>query len=214
LTTPFDSSPANPSALQGLSRLIDTLDRYLRLPSTPQAFTLYLAGLALIFIGALLHVLVAAQIMAAQIQLGGLNSEYALIEQQNGELIFNIARFLSLERIQERAVGLGFGPATERKYVLVPEALPTEPGPNGTPPVAAAQTAPRPVTPTAPQGAAAVQAPHAPWAAWADFLGLPGLTSLGWTQAEAGGAPFGPEGASRPDLFTELSKQLERLGIR
>ena len=202
LTTPFDQHTGGAPALQGLGRFIDTLDRYLRLPSTPQGFMLYLAGLTLVFTGALLQVLVAAQIMAAKIELAALESEIALIEQQNGDLIFEISRYLNFGELQVQALSMGYGPATAREYVFV-----EEPAPLAAAPASAAEP-PAPLTPAAtPPTASPATMPgdQAPWRAWSAFICLP--VPSGWAQADAG-AP------APPALITELSKQLERLGIR
>jgi hypothetical protein len=204
LAPPFDphATGASAPALPGLVRLIDTLDRALRLPSTPREFLLFLAGLVLIFTGALLHVLVAAQIMAAEIQLNALDQQAALIEQQNGELTFQIARESNIMELQAQAVSQGYGPATQREYVFVQQPAPV---------VAASSVPAQPLAPstavatTPAPSPATTPADQAPWRAWSDLLGLPAPS--GWTQADAG-AP------ARPDLFSALSEQLERLGIR
>ena len=208
LTSPFDHD-ANPAAWQGLARLIDTLDRYLRLPSTPRAFMLYLAGLILVFTGALLHVTVAAQVMAAKIELADLNRQYALIEQQNGDLIFRISRHSNVMRLQEQAAGLGYVPATEREYIFVPS--------ESAPAMAAAPTPstaqPAPVVTTPSTTPVTERSGQAPWRAWSEYLGLPVRVPSGhdWAQAR----PADTRGDSaRPDLLSELGKQLERLGIR
>ena len=205
LASPFDQSSPTASPWQGLGRLIDTLDRYLRLPSTPQAFMLYLAGLILIFTGALLHVMVAAQVMAAKIELAELNREYALIEQQNGDLIFQISRHSNVMRLQEQAVGLGYVPATEREYVFIPTE--TAPAMAAAPAPPAAQPAPVVTTPSTMP--VTERGSQAPWRAWTDYLGLPAASD--WPQAR----PEGTSGdRSRPDLLSELGRQLERFGIR
>lgn len=118
---PYDDNGLDPAA-ESLSRLhewIGLLDRYLRLPNSFQSFSVYLLGLALVFVGATLHVMVAAQIMQAKYELADLKREYAAVEQQNSELIFIISRDTNLNRIRERALAMGYVPITDREYVVL-----------------------------------------------------------------------------------------------
>ncbi len=206
LAPPFDQD-ADPTApaWQGLAHLIDTLDRTLRLPSTPRAFMHYMAALILVFTGALLHVVIAAQVMAAKLELAELERQDALIEQQNGDLIFRIARDFNVIRLQEKAAGQGYVPATEREYVLIP----TEPAPAMAAAPAQPAAQPAPVVTTPPTTPVTNHGTQAPWRAWTDYLGLPAPSD--WTQADASDSSRVPPGR---DLLNELGKQLERFGIR
>lgn len=118
----FDNKGIDPAqaSLNRLQQLIGFLDSTLRLPSTPRAFMVYLLGLAIVFTGAFLHVLVAAQIMQAEFTLSKLQEEYRAIEQQNGDIIFRIARDSNMARLHERVVAQGYGPAETREYLFVP----------------------------------------------------------------------------------------------
>jgi hypothetical protein len=78
----------------------------------------YLLGLAIVLVGAFLHILVAAQIMQAEFTLGQLKEEYRAIEQQNGDIIFQIARDTNMAKLHERVVGQGYVPVQEREYVF------------------------------------------------------------------------------------------------
>ncbi|MCC6453488.1 MAG: hypothetical protein IT328_00960 [Caldilineaceae bacterium] len=108
------------ASLNRLQQLIGVLDSSLRLPNTPRTFMIYLAGLAIVFAGAFLHVLVAAQIMQAEFTLSRLQEEYRAIEQQNGDIIFQIARETNMARLQERIIAQGYEPVRDREYVFLP----------------------------------------------------------------------------------------------
>jgi hypothetical protein len=117
----FDKDGLNPQAsLNRLQQLISVLDSSLRLPNTPRAFMIYLAGLAIVFAGAFLHILVAAQIMQAEFTLSQLEEEYRAIEQQNGDIIFQIARETNMARLQERIIAQGYEPVRDREYIFLP----------------------------------------------------------------------------------------------
>src|SRR5690606_20832640 len=124
---PYDDQRIDPAA-ESLSRLhewVGALDRYLRLPNSFQAFSVFLLGLLLVFAGAMLQVWVAARIMQAEYKLASLEREYIAIEQQNSELLFMIARDTNLNRMRERAVAMGYVPIDAREYVVIqPESLP------------------------------------------------------------------------------------------
>ncbi|HXF64494.1 MAG TPA: hypothetical protein VNK95_22885, partial [Caldilineaceae bacterium] len=121
---PFDSGALGPSvaALGRLRQLLDLLDRTLRLPSTPRAFMIYLAALILIFAGATLHVFLAAQILQARVELRQLQHELAKLEEQNGDLAWQIARETNLEHVLERIIAQGYMPASQREYHIIPAA--------------------------------------------------------------------------------------------
>src|SRR5690606_21827998 len=69
--------------------------------------------------GMTLHISLSAEILQAEVRVYELQSEYERIGQQNSELIWQIARESSLERLQHRVAGLGYAPITEREYVPV-----------------------------------------------------------------------------------------------
>lgn len=121
----FDNNGLDPAqaSLSRLQQIISALGSILRLPSTPQAFGVYLLGLGIVFVGAFLHVLVAAQIMQAEWQLAQLQEEYRALEQQNGDIIFQIARDSNMARLHERVQALGYVPVQEHEYVMKPQEL-------------------------------------------------------------------------------------------
>lgn len=113
-------------ALNRLQQVIGLLDSTLRLPNNPRAFMVYLLGLVIVFAGAFMHVLVSAQIMQAEFTLSQLQQEYSAIEQQNGDIIFQIARDTNMARLQQRVLDEGYVPVQEREYVFVPsESVPS-----------------------------------------------------------------------------------------
>jgi hypothetical protein len=118
----FDNKGLDPTqvSLSRLQQVIGMLDSSLRLPNNPRAFMVYLLGLAIVFAGGFMHVLVAAQIMQAEFTLNQLQEEYRALEQQNGDIIFQIARDTNMARLQERVTAMGYVPVQEREYVFVP----------------------------------------------------------------------------------------------
>jgi hypothetical protein len=126
----FDNDGLDPAqvSLNRLQQIIGFLDGTLRLPNNPRAFMVYLVGLAIIFAGAFMHVLIAAQIMQAEYTLSQLQEEFRAIEQQNGDIIFQIARDTNMARLQERVVAEGYVPVQEREYVFVPSEIAADTG--------------------------------------------------------------------------------------
>jgi len=119
----FDNNGVDPAraSLNGIQQIIGLLDSTLRLPNTPRAFAIYLLGLGIVFAGALLHIFVAAQIMQAQFTLNQLQEQYRSLEQQNGDIIFQIARDTNMSRLHDRIVAQGYVPVQAREYVYVPD---------------------------------------------------------------------------------------------
>jgi hypothetical protein len=126
----FDPDGLDPAqvSLNRLQQMIGFLDSTLRLPNNPRAFMVYLVGLAIVFAGAFMHVLIAAQIMQAEYTLNQLQEEFRAIEQQNGDIIFQIARDTNMARLQERVVAQGYVPVQERAYVFVPSEMVADTG--------------------------------------------------------------------------------------
>jgi len=118
----FDNNGADPAfaSLNRLQQIFGLLDSTLRLPSTPRAFAIYLLGLGIVFAGAFLHIFVAAQIMQSQFTLHQLQEQYSALEQQNGDIIFQIARDTNMTRLHDRIVAQGYVPVQAREYVYVP----------------------------------------------------------------------------------------------
>lgn len=119
----FDNNGVDPAlaSLNRLQQIIGLLDSTLRLPSTPRAFAIFLLGLGIVFAGAFLHIFVAAQIMQSQFTLHQLQEQYSALEQQNGDIIFQIARDTNMTRLHDRIVAQGYVPVQAREYVYVPD---------------------------------------------------------------------------------------------
>lgn len=165
---PFDSGALGPSVatLGRLRQLLDLLDRTLRLPSTPRAFMTYLAALILVFAGATLHVFLAAQMLQARVELRQLQLELAKLEEQNGDLAWQIARETNLDHLLERIIAQGYMPASQREYHVIPappavaDAEPAADAPQQLASAASSLDAP-PATP-----------PRQPLAEWGNFFRL------------------------------------------
>ncbi|GIV79550.1 MAG: hypothetical protein KatS3mg050_3944 [Litorilinea sp.] len=133
-TAPSTAAPALPLPSGWLSPLLRQMDvaaGWLRLPDSPQAFARYVAGLSLIFLGLTLHVLLAAQILQARVELSQLQAQHERLIQENSELAWQIAAATNLDRIAQRARELGYVPAEGRTFVVLPAtpAAPAIPAP-------------------------------------------------------------------------------------
>lgn len=102
-----------------LERLVRNIEQSLPLPTGPRGFLLYLCGLILITGGMAILTLMSAQIAQSQRELASLNREHRLIQQQNADLIWHIARETNLERIERRLTAKGYVPVTDVQYLVV-----------------------------------------------------------------------------------------------
>lgn len=143
-------------SLNRLEQIIGFLDKSLRLPDNPRTFSIYLAALMVIFAGAFMHVLVAAQITQARYKLGELDQEYMVIEQENGDLIFKIADASNLARLYTQATAQGYGLPESREFVFLEPEVAALPAAE----IAAVEPAPAPVE---------VPVDQAPLQSWRDF---------------------------------------------
>lgn len=126
----------------------DIFDRYLRLPDNPRTFSLYLAALILVSAGATLYVSLSAKILQTRVQITRTEQELTTIEQQNGDLIWQIARDTNMITLHTRISAAGYVPIQKREYVqmanpaaLVAQQSPAAPAARTLSPVAASQTA-------------------------------------------------------------------------
>lgn len=117
----FDSGGIDPAfvSLSRLQHLTDILDRYLRLPNDFRSFALFFAALMLVFAGAMLQVLLSAQILQARVEQRHLKQELALIQQQNGDIVWQIARETNMAQLQARVLERGYQPLDAREYLVV-----------------------------------------------------------------------------------------------
>jgi hypothetical protein len=217
-TMPAGVDPARDS-LNRLQQLVDAIDSTLRLPNSPRAFAVYLLGLFIVFIGAFLHVLVAAQIMQAEFTLAQLQEEYRAIEQQNGDIIFQIARDSNMARLHQEIVRAGYVPVKDREYIFVPPTFASgEPGDTADTVAATddpALLAATPATMDAAQKAAIVAATQpdlaatntrtntssGQWARWEDFW----RNTLGLTARELAESQTASTSAITASTATSLS---------
>ena len=89
----------------------------LPLPATWRQYLLACLALTVVLGGLLLHVLLAVQIADADFQLRQMRQEYARVERQNSEWVYQIAQRSSLARMAQLAAEQGYVPATGRTYV-------------------------------------------------------------------------------------------------
>lgn len=222
----FDKSGLDPAqvSLSRLQQIIGLLDSSLRLPNTPRAFMVYLFGLTIVFAGAFMHVMVAAQIMQAEWKLAQLQEQYRALEQQNGDIIFQIARDTSMARLYERVLADGYVTADKREYVF-PEQEPvfaaapaTESSAQAVAPTAntVAETAPAQATTTS----ATLAAPTTSWgdsqlARWETFWNNTLFPATGATMSnvQSGAAPA-TSAKSAPDFWSVWWKQANEQGTK
>ena len=197
----FDPATVDPadSALAQLRQMVGAVDQLLRLPHDARTFALFIVGLMLVFGGALTQVWLSAQIMQAKVQLVRLDAEFYTIEQQNGDIIFDIARLSSLPRLKEQIIALGYVPVQAREYVVVETPIlavaPTIPAID---PVAAASTA------VAPNQAPSLRAAIAGNVAESSFWGQ---NQMGQWQAFFGFGAMATTAVAAPQPSTAASER-------
>lgn len=103
------------------------LQDWLPLPTTWQQYLLACLALGVVCGGLLLHVLLSVQIARADFQLRQMRAEYARIERQNSELVYQIAQQSSLAQMAALAAQQGFAPASGRTYALRSTAVAADP---------------------------------------------------------------------------------------
>jgi hypothetical protein len=172
----FDPDTLSPTRNR-IARIIGFLDNSLRLPDNPRAFGLYLVALLVIFIGAFLHVLMAAQIMQTRYTLSSLEREHVNLERENGNLVYVISTYLNQGRLYTEAGNQGYITPELRTFVVreapaVAQSLPetataTSAGVTATEiaVVAEADT----TLPIRPAPAAQPDAERAVWQSWGEF---------------------------------------------
>ena len=158
-----DRLPKQPAQTQpSIDRMggaIDVLDRSIPLPGSPRSFLFYLSVLSLIATGMLLHVLLAAQILQARVEVQQLKEVHGSIQNQNAELVWEIARKTNLEHIQQVAYASGYRPTNRRQYVVMPAAVNQSPAQAAAAPFAEMPKAPQRID-ARPASAAATPMPE------------------------------------------------------
>lgn len=103
-----------------LAKIVDSLDHALPIPNDPHSFSIYFVALLLVVAGMMISVLLSAQILQSKVQLGELQNREEILERQNGELLWKIARATNLQQVQSRAIAQGYRPITKREYIGMP----------------------------------------------------------------------------------------------
>ncbi|MBX3051172.1 MAG: hypothetical protein KF753_06860 [Caldilineaceae bacterium] len=162
-------------AWQGLARL----DQILPLPNSFREYLVWLLMMTGTAALAVLQVWASLQISQAQTDVNLLRSQYALAEQENAQLLWEISHFTTLDRVQTEAASAGFVPTLKRRYVKSD----TVAAPSPDPALAVATTGTQ--SPTQPPAAAswAVQMPEE-GAQFADIF------SSRWTEWQGQWAEF------------------------
>ncbi len=102
----------------------DAAKQALALPTTARGFALFLSVLLLVVAATFMQVLLAAQILSAEVRVADLQATLDTVDQQNAEVAYEIAMVSQLDSIAGRARSAGFVPIAEPTYVERPaEAL-------------------------------------------------------------------------------------------
>lgn len=109
--------PNQDSGGSRLSRIIEFLDESIPLPRDLRSFLIYCSVLFVVVAGTMVHVLMSAQILQAEVEVANMENQYTVIKRQNGELLWRIGRATNLQQVQERAKAEGYAPIAERQYV-------------------------------------------------------------------------------------------------
>ncbi len=95
----------------------DAAKQSLALPTTARGFGLFFSVLLLIVAATFMQVLLAAQILTAEMRVAELQATLDTIDQQNAEVAYEIAMVSQLDSIAGRARSAGFAPIAEPTYV-------------------------------------------------------------------------------------------------
>ena len=113
------SGPAKRAGGFQISRVVEWLDNAIPLPNDLRSFAIYLGVLMAVAAGMMIHVLLAAQILQAEVELDARQAYYTVVKRQNGELLWRIGRATNLEHVQAKASAAGYRPIDERQFVEV-----------------------------------------------------------------------------------------------
>ena len=100
-----------------LARLVDSLDNAIPLPDDLRSFLVYFGILLVVAGGMMMHVLLSAQILQAEVELANMQNYHTVVKRQNGELLWRIGRATNLAYVQDKARAAGYMPIDERQYV-------------------------------------------------------------------------------------------------
>ncbi len=96
------------------------LAQTLRLPDTWQSFLLFTLAIGLVCGGLILHLQLSTIILQNTIALRQLQAEEQVVQKENANLVWEIAQETDLNRVKTRATELGYEPAFQRNYVIIP----------------------------------------------------------------------------------------------
>lgn len=96
------------------------LAQTLRLPDTWQSFLLFTLAITVACIGMILHLQLSTTILQDKFRLEVLQEEERVIAEQNANLVWAIAQETELTSVKTRATALGYEPALQRNYIIIP----------------------------------------------------------------------------------------------
>ena len=96
------------------------LTQTLRLPDTWQSFLLFTLGIAVASVALLLHLQLSTTILQDKFRLESLQAEERVIAEQNANLVWAIVQETELNSVKARATALGYEPALQRNYMIIP----------------------------------------------------------------------------------------------
>ena len=92
----------------------------LRLPDTWQSFLLFTLSIAVTCVALLLHLQLSTTILQDKFRLESLQAEERVIAEQNANLVWAIVQETELSSVKARATALGYEPARQRNYIIIP----------------------------------------------------------------------------------------------
>ncbi len=96
------------------------LAQTLRLPDGLQSFLLFTLAVVVVCIGLLLHLQLSTMILQDRIRLEALQIEEKAIKEQTSNLVWAIVQETELNRVNVRAIELGYQPVFQRQYIIAP----------------------------------------------------------------------------------------------
>ncbi|RIK43141.1 MAG: hypothetical protein DCC55_06575 [Chloroflexi bacterium] len=101
------------------------LEQQIGLPATFSGFLLFALAVTILCACMALLVITSVQTYQARQQIAALERRYREVEQQNAELVWQIAQHTSLEQVRQRALALGYEAPAFRHFVPWPSASTT-----------------------------------------------------------------------------------------
>lgn len=96
------------------------LAQTLRLPDTWHSFLLFTLAITVACAGMILHLQLSTTILQDKFRLAILQEEERSIAEQNANLVWAIAQETALTSVKTRATALGYKPALQRNYIIIP----------------------------------------------------------------------------------------------